>query len=289
MQLILNTFGASLRKKDGMFLIRAGDRKITMSPRKVQTIWLATGVHLSTDAIRLALEHHVDIALLDKHGEPYGRFWHARLGSTNRSSPPAAGGRRVRGRGAAGPRVGPGQDRPPGRPAPRPGPHPARPRRRAGGHRRPARQAGGRRRQRLRRPARRAAGLADGPGGGRRPGVLRRAEPGPARAVPLPGPEPLAGQGRVQLPAQLRLRRPLLAGRAGLPARRARPLHRPAAHRQLQQALARLRPDRAVPGPRRAGRSSTCSPPGGSRGSCSTRRRGASGSMPRGGACCWAS
>jgi CRISPR-associated protein Cas1 len=82
MQLILNTFGASLRKKDGMFLIRAGDRRITMSPRKVQTIWLATGVHLSTDAIRLALEHHIDIALLDKHGEPYGRFWHACLGST---------------------------------------------------------------------------------------------------------------------------------------------------------------------------------------------------------------
>ena len=84
MQLILNTFGASLRKKDGMFLIRAGDRKITMSPRKVQSIWLATGVHLSTDAIRLALQHHIDIALLDKHGEPYGRFWHTRLGSTNR-------------------------------------------------------------------------------------------------------------------------------------------------------------------------------------------------------------
>src|SRR5207244_5827938 len=84
MQLILNTFGASLRKKDGLFLIRAGDRQITMSPRKVQTIWLATGVRLSTDAIRLALEHHVDIALLDKYGEPYGRFWHSRLGSTNR-------------------------------------------------------------------------------------------------------------------------------------------------------------------------------------------------------------
>lgn len=83
MQLIVNTFGASLRKKDGMFLIKSGERKITMSPRKVQTIWLATGVHLSTDVIRLALEHHIDIALLDKHGEPYGRFWHARLGSTN--------------------------------------------------------------------------------------------------------------------------------------------------------------------------------------------------------------
>ena len=65
-----------------MFLIKSGDRKMTVSPRKVQTIWLATGVHLSTDAIRLALEHHIDIALLDKHGDPYGRFWHARLGST---------------------------------------------------------------------------------------------------------------------------------------------------------------------------------------------------------------
>jgi len=84
MQLILNTFGASLRKKDGLFLIKSGDRKVTVSPRKVQTIWLATGVHLTTDAIRLALEHHIDIALLDKHGEPYGRFWHIRLGSTNR-------------------------------------------------------------------------------------------------------------------------------------------------------------------------------------------------------------
>jgi CRISPR-associated protein Cas1 len=83
MQLILNTYGASLRKKDGMFLIKSGERRVTMSPRKVQTIWLATGVHLSTDAIRLALEHHIDIALLDRFGEPYGRFWHARLGSTN--------------------------------------------------------------------------------------------------------------------------------------------------------------------------------------------------------------
>src|SRR5271165_2561550 len=83
MQLILNTYGASLRRKDKMFQVKAGERKFLMSPRKVQTIWLATGVMLSTDAIRLALEHHVDIALLDKHGQPYGRFWHNRLGSTN--------------------------------------------------------------------------------------------------------------------------------------------------------------------------------------------------------------
>lgn len=82
MQLIVNTFGASLRRHDGMFLLKAGERTVTISPRKVQSILLTTGVHLSTDAIRLALEHHIDIVLLDKHGDPYGRFWHCRLGST---------------------------------------------------------------------------------------------------------------------------------------------------------------------------------------------------------------
>lgn len=82
MQLILNTFGTSLRKQDGMFLVMQNDRKALLSPEKVDSILLATGVHLSTDVIRLAIEHHIDIVLLDSVGEPYGRFWHGRPGST---------------------------------------------------------------------------------------------------------------------------------------------------------------------------------------------------------------
>lgn len=82
MQLILNTFGTSLRKQDGMFLVLANDKKALLSPEKVDSIVLATGVHLSTDVIRLAIEHHIDIVLLDSVGEPYGRFWHGRPGST---------------------------------------------------------------------------------------------------------------------------------------------------------------------------------------------------------------
>jgi CRISPR-associated protein Cas1 len=81
-QLVINTFGASLRRKDGLFLVRAGDRKMTVSPKKVSSICLTTGVHLSTDAVRLALEHHIDLVLMDKYGDPYGRFWHGRPGST---------------------------------------------------------------------------------------------------------------------------------------------------------------------------------------------------------------
>lgn len=82
MQLILNTFGASLRKEDGMFLVVAGERSVKFSPRKVQSICITTAAHLSTDALRLALEHHIDVVLLDSRGDPYGRFWHCRLGST---------------------------------------------------------------------------------------------------------------------------------------------------------------------------------------------------------------
>ncbi len=82
MQLILNTFGASLRRKEGMFLVVSGEKRVTLSPRKVQSILLTSSVHLSTDAVRLALEHHIDIVLLDSRGDPYGRFWHGRPGST---------------------------------------------------------------------------------------------------------------------------------------------------------------------------------------------------------------
>jgi len=72
MQLILNTFGTSLRKQDGMFLVMANDRKALLSPEKVDSILLATGVHLSTDVIRLAIEHlwhfHSDFVSADAVG-----------------------------------------------------------------------------------------------------------------------------------------------------------------------------------------------------------------------------
>ena len=82
MQLILNTFGASLRRKDGMFQILSGDRQTLIAPAKVDSILAATGVHFSTDAVRLALEHHIDLVLLDSRGDVLGRFWHGRPGST---------------------------------------------------------------------------------------------------------------------------------------------------------------------------------------------------------------
>ena len=197
-----------------MFLIKAGERKIAdVAPQGADDLAGDRGP-LSTDAIRLALEHHVDIALLDKHGEPYGRFWHNRLGSTNllrrrlleiaeTEDGVALAAEWVQTK--IGHQAGLLRELARTRPD------------RAANRWKPP--PNGSTRWPISSPALRGAaidelrGSLDGPGRGRRPGVLRRAQPCPARTVPVPGPQPFARQGRVQLPAQLCLRRPLLPGR----------------------------------------------------------------------------
>ena len=54
MQLVINTFGASLRKQGEQFLVQAGDKKLSVSAHKVQSILVTTAVSLSSDALELA-------------------------------------------------------------------------------------------------------------------------------------------------------------------------------------------------------------------------------------------
>jgi CRISPR-associated protein Cas1 len=81
-QLVINTFGASLRKEGERFVIRAGDKQLAVSAHKVRSILLATAAHLSTDAIQLAIAHNIDLVFLNKYGEPYARVWQTKMGST---------------------------------------------------------------------------------------------------------------------------------------------------------------------------------------------------------------
>ena len=82
MQLVINTFGASLKRKGDRFVIRAGPNKLAVSAQKVQSILVTTAVYLSSDAIVLAVAHNIDIVFLDKFGDPYARVWPPRMGST---------------------------------------------------------------------------------------------------------------------------------------------------------------------------------------------------------------
>jgi len=84
MQLVINTYGAAIHKIGNLFEICADGNKSLVSPKKVQSILITTGVHLTSDAIEMAVENNIDILFADKFGNPYGRLWHSKLGSTAR-------------------------------------------------------------------------------------------------------------------------------------------------------------------------------------------------------------
>jgi len=84
MQIILSSFGSSLSKSGDMFAIYTKTVNRKVSPNKVSSILIFTGANISSDAIELALQYNIDILILNKYGNPVGRFWHARMGSTTR-------------------------------------------------------------------------------------------------------------------------------------------------------------------------------------------------------------
>ncbi len=74
MHLIINTKGSSFRREGECFVITT-DNQTKVAAKKVEQITLATAVSISTDAISLAVEHGIEIALVDKYGKVYGRVW----------------------------------------------------------------------------------------------------------------------------------------------------------------------------------------------------------------------
>jgi CRISPR-associated protein Cas1 len=82
MELVINTYGSYLRKKEDCFLVKNEDKEFEVSAKKVERIIITTGAFLSTDAIKFAVENNIDLVFLDEFGNPYGRVWHSKLGST---------------------------------------------------------------------------------------------------------------------------------------------------------------------------------------------------------------
>jgi CRISPR-associated protein Cas1 len=82
MNIVLTTFGTYLHRNGELFVIKVKEEKAEISARKVRSILITTGATLSTDAIELALEKNIDVVFMDKFGDPYGRVWHGKLGST---------------------------------------------------------------------------------------------------------------------------------------------------------------------------------------------------------------
>lgn len=82
MQVVINTFGSYINKEGDCFLIKSDDKKQLISYKKISQIMITTAASISTDAVKMAVDNNIDILFLDKYGNPYGRIWHTKLGST---------------------------------------------------------------------------------------------------------------------------------------------------------------------------------------------------------------
>lgn len=86
MDLYINSYGTYIHKVGEMFEIEVeveGEKKKEkISPKKVRSIIISTHARITTDVIALAVKNNIDVVLLDDFGNPYGRFWHSRFGST---------------------------------------------------------------------------------------------------------------------------------------------------------------------------------------------------------------
>lgn len=82
MELYLNTYGTYLHKRGSMFEVKIGEEKKSISAARISSIIISNAAQITTDAIQLALEYNIDILFLDQYGDPYGRIWFPRMGSS---------------------------------------------------------------------------------------------------------------------------------------------------------------------------------------------------------------
>lgn len=81
MNLILNSFGASLTKKDGLFYVTTAEMAQSINPADIKTVMVSRGAKISSDAILLAIENEIDVLFVDELGRPKGRVWSVQYGS----------------------------------------------------------------------------------------------------------------------------------------------------------------------------------------------------------------
>ena len=82
MQLVINSAGTYITQKDNLFRLKNKDKRFDVSPLKIESIVISNQAMITTQAIIAALENNIDIIFLDGYGNPIGRVWFAKMGST---------------------------------------------------------------------------------------------------------------------------------------------------------------------------------------------------------------
>lgn len=81
MELVLNTFGTSLSRDNGGFVISNHDGKQRIPASGLRSIQISRGAQISSDAVLLAMENEIEVLFMDRTGKPIGRIWSPKYGS----------------------------------------------------------------------------------------------------------------------------------------------------------------------------------------------------------------
>lgn len=81
MDIILNTFGTSLSRDNGAFVISNQDGKKRIPIKDIRSIQINKGTQITSDAVFLAIENEIEILFIDRVGNPKGRIWSNEYGS----------------------------------------------------------------------------------------------------------------------------------------------------------------------------------------------------------------
>jgi len=87
MELHITRFGSKIAVKDGLFEITWFDdqqllQKESHSPLQVKSIWVQDGTLISVAAHLLAMQHGIDLLMLDLHGMPQAQVYGFELHNT---------------------------------------------------------------------------------------------------------------------------------------------------------------------------------------------------------------
>lgn len=75
MQLVLDTPGLHLSRKEKVFHLKIGDKSKTISPAKLSSIAITANITITSGAISLSLKHQIPILIFDRIGKAQARLW----------------------------------------------------------------------------------------------------------------------------------------------------------------------------------------------------------------------
>lgn len=81
MEIHVNTYGTSLKVKNGLLRIRNKEDVVEVPMGKISTIVLTRGIYISSDVFYQCIENGVDVLITERSGFPVGRVWNNKFGS----------------------------------------------------------------------------------------------------------------------------------------------------------------------------------------------------------------